>query len=345
QADPLPVPESITTPEKKPMPESRIFLFADLLQEEIMPPLWIVPELLCAGLIILGGKSKAGKSWFVLNLCLAIAEGRLAFGNYQCEPQKVLYISLEDQKRRLQYRTLKLENGNSNLKQNFMGAIKWSRFAPPNVTNHKGPDGFSELKQTLVLHSDIKLVVIDTWQKIRPSKRINSDDYETDYAHLSQIQELAQQHECAIMLVHHARKNAEGSNTLDALLGSTAIQGASDLIWILDRQHGNSQGTLTPAGRDIEDESEIGFSFESGTWKYLGKKSDVDLSQNQTRILQLLEDRRTPLSFSEIERDSGVKRGSITRAIGSLEENGLVAKDRFSKKYRYVETPETCRQC
>lgn len=307
----------------------------DLLDKDIPSIEWIIPNLLPSGLILLGGKSKAGKSWFALNLCLAISEGRLAFGTLSCQPQKVLYLTLEDHERRVQYRVNKLLD-NSKVSRNFMYATEWARFAAPNVTT-KGVDGFSELRQILIQHGDIKLVVIDTWQKIRPSKRGSRDDYESDYAHLSQIQALAQEHNCAIMLVHHARKDNEGAEKQDSLLGSTAIAGAADLIWILERKHNGSQGLLTPSGRDIKDESPIVFSFDNGTWSYLGPKSDLDRTENQNSVLTALQNSTTPLSFTEITKGSGVKGGSLGRVLDSLVSQRCIEKLN-SGKYKYLES-------
>ena len=308
---------------------------SDLLDKDIPSIEWIVANLLPSGLILLGGKSKAGKSWFALNLCLAISEGHLAFGSLSCQPQKVLYLTLEDHERRVQYRVKKLLN-NCKVSKKFLYATEWSRFAMPSK-DYKGDDGYSELRKTLIEHSDIKLVVIDTWQKIRPSKRGYRDDYESDYAHLSQIQELAQQHNCAIMLVHHARKDNENAAKQDSLLGSTAIAGAADLIWILERKHNGSEGLLTPSGRDIQDESPIAFNFDNGNWRYLGPKSDIDRTENQNAVLTVLKNSDTPLTFTEITNLSGVKDGSTGRALDSLVSQLCIEKLN-SGKYKYLES-------
>ena len=327
--------EDQITVEARPSDRCAVEYLVNLLHKEIPPIEWIVPDLLPPGLILLGGKSKTGKSWFALNLCLAIAEGHLAFRSFQCSPKGVLYLALEDPERRVQYRANKLLETHD-ISKNLMIATKWPRFAAPNDKS-AGVDGFVELQKTLIEYSDIRCVVIDTWQKIRPSKRGYRSDYESDYAHLEQIQEMAQQHNCAIMLVHHARKDNAGAEKQDSLLGSTAIAGAADLIWILDRKHNESEGILTPSGRDIEDETPIVLSFDTGTWGYLGTKSDIDHTENQKAVLEALKNSIIPLSFSGITKASGVKSGSIGRVIDALISQGLLEK-LSNGKYKLLES-------
>ncbi|MGO8881197.1 MAG: bifunctional DNA primase/polymerase [Desulfomonilaceae bacterium] len=334
KVDPDPIPQELRISQQR---EYKINRLCDLLKREIPPTEWIVPGLLPSGLILLGGKSKAGKSWFVLNLSIAIAEGKLAFEKLPCSPQKVFYISLEDHERRIQYRANKLLNDNPDVSENLLYATEWPRFLAPSDKGNS-PDGLSELRKTLISEQNISLIIVDTWQKVRPNKRGFRDDYESDYAHLAQIQELAQKHNCAIMLVHHARKDREGAEKQDSLLGSTAIAGAADLIWILERKHQGSEGILTPSGRDIEDESPIVFSFDSGVWKYQGRKSDIDRTDNQRKVLDFIQNNSLPVSFKEIDQGSGVKHGSLPRVLEALVKEGAIEHLPICKKYRLRES-------
>jgi hypothetical protein len=332
--EPDPIPQEVTISQQR---EYKISRLCDLLKREIPPTEWIVPGLLSSGLILLGGKSKAGKSWFALNLSIAIAEGKLAFEKLPCSPQKVFYISLEDHERRIQYRANKLLNDSPDISENLLYTTEWPRFVEPDKKIN-GPDGLSELRKVIIFEENIKLIIVDTWQKVRPRKRAFRDDYESDYAHLAQIQELAQQYNCAIMLVHHARKDREGAEKQDSLLGSTAIAGAADLIWILERKHQGSEGILTPSGRDIEDESPIVFSFDSGVWKYQGRKSDVDRTDNQKKVFDFIQNNGLPVSFKEIEQGSGVKHGSLPRVLEALVKEGAIEHLPTCKKYRLRES-------
>ena len=68
----------------------------------------IVPDLIVEGCVLLAGKPKHGKSWFVLDVGLAVASARYCLGDKKCEEGDVLYLALEDGDRRLQRRITKL---------------------------------------------------------------------------------------------------------------------------------------------------------------------------------------------------------------------------------------------
>ena len=65
------------------------------------------PELLPAGLSLLAGASKAGKSWLCLWLCLQLAKGGKLWGR-EVRPRPVLYLCLEDTYARIQKRLFQL---------------------------------------------------------------------------------------------------------------------------------------------------------------------------------------------------------------------------------------------
>ena len=67
----------------------------ELLSTPLPPVKWIIPGLLPAGLALFAGPSKAGKSFALIELCIAIAEGRPWLGRFSCAQGKVLYINLE----------------------------------------------------------------------------------------------------------------------------------------------------------------------------------------------------------------------------------------------------------
>src|SRR5205809_658031 len=56
------------------------------------------------GLTILAGKPKIGKSWWLLDVCLAVATGDVALHHAPVDRGAVLYLALEDTERRLQTR-------------------------------------------------------------------------------------------------------------------------------------------------------------------------------------------------------------------------------------------------
>jgi AAA domain len=79
---------------------------ADKLAAMDLPPVkYIVQGYIAEGLTVLAGRPKVGKSWMALGLALAVASpDGYAFGSIPAEPGDVLYLALEDNKRRLKQR-------------------------------------------------------------------------------------------------------------------------------------------------------------------------------------------------------------------------------------------------
>jgi predicted ATP-dependent serine protease len=80
----------------------------DLRKMIFKPVRYIVPGFIPEGLTLIVGRPKIGKSWLALDLCLAAASDRFTLGEIKPAQGDVLYLALEDGKRRLQRRLSKL---------------------------------------------------------------------------------------------------------------------------------------------------------------------------------------------------------------------------------------------
>jgi hypothetical protein len=86
------------------------------LRSRVFPPVrWAIPEMLAEGVTLFGGREKMGKSWLALGLCIATATGGHALGKVPVEQGESLYISLEDNERRLQDRVKTLTGEDTDL--------------------------------------------------------------------------------------------------------------------------------------------------------------------------------------------------------------------------------------
>src|SRR5207253_2368842 len=84
---------------------------AELMRMKLPPPRWAVPELIPEGLTILAGRPKTGKSWLALHIAIAVATGGAVLTSSPVESGPVLYLAMEDTRRRLQKRLSKLLQG------------------------------------------------------------------------------------------------------------------------------------------------------------------------------------------------------------------------------------------
>lgn len=147
--------------------EFNTYTLQELYKQPIDPIPWVVEDLLAPGLYFLGGSPKVGKSWLALQLCLAVCQGEPFLG-FKTRRTEVLYISLEDGSRRLHIRALRLtEEAPAGL----------------HLCSHAHLIGHGleqQLDQMLAEHPAIKLVIIDTLQKVRAVAGANAT-YGNDY--------------------------------------------------------------------------------------------------------------------------------------------------------------------
>ena len=218
------------------------FNAADLLQEQLPPVKWVVPELLPAGLSLLVAAPKIGKSWMALDLCLAIASGGPWLG-HTTNQGAVLYLALEDSKNRLQSRIRLLLDGFT---------------PPPEACTMRvqapmlGAGLLEMLDGWLNEHPDAKLVCIDTFQRIRPPAGRNENAYFADYRACGQLQAWAMQHGICLLLVHHTKKGVNPGDVFESISGSTGIMGAADtVLTITKKARFAEEATLSITGRDV----------------------------------------------------------------------------------------------
>jgi hypothetical protein len=142
-------------------PPVEIFTAADLHTMELPEPKWAVDGIVPAGLSLLAGKPKLGKSWLALVIAVAVAMGGVALGSVQVEAGAVLYLALEDTKRRLKDRLAKLA-----ARQGIAAWPATLHLASACPRQDKG--GLYALAEWLNDHPQARLVVIDTWPRFRP---------------------------------------------------------------------------------------------------------------------------------------------------------------------------------
>lgn len=84
----------------------------ELINRGFPEPTWVVPGLLLAGLAILAGRPKIGKSWLALNIAVAVACSGLALGQIKkVEKSNTIYLALGDGPRRLKNRLASVLQG------------------------------------------------------------------------------------------------------------------------------------------------------------------------------------------------------------------------------------------
>ena len=213
------------------------------------PIKFLVDKMLGQGLYILAGAPKVGKSWLALDLCLSVAKGE-PFLKRNTQQGYVAYLSLEDSLIRLQNRLYELTDEPSD----------YLSFAIMAGAIRNGLE--SQIEECKRSNPTLKLVVIDTLQKVRQS---SESSYGSDYKELSSLKALADKLKITILLVHHTRKCSD-KDPFNTISGTTGISGSADGSFVLvESKRGSREAKLHCVGRDIEN-LEINVVFQNCRW-------------------------------------------------------------------------------
>jgi hypothetical protein len=304
-------------------------LASDLMALNLPDPRWAVESILPEGLAILAGKPKQGKSWLALCLALAIALGGIALGKIPVEAGEVLYLALEDNRRRLQSRLAKMLNGTP--------APECLHFATEYPRMGDGAE--KQLATWLDAHPEARLVIIDTLARIRPPARDKREDaYARDYATIQALQAIVRDRRVALLVVHHQRK-MESEDPFDTISGTLGLSGAADTLLILKRRPNDEIATLHLKGRDVE-EKELALRFDPqyGLWQIQGDALEVRQTRERKAVIDLLE-RRGPLFPAQITDWLDEKPATIRKRLRRMFEDNQLNQD---EKGRYCVPPLAC---
>ncbi len=287
---------------------------ADIVAMDLPPVRFVVSGYIAEGLTLLAGKPKTGKSYMALGLAVAVASGSRAFGSIPCEQGDVLYLALEDNRRRLQRR----------LKQMLPhGGIPERLFIDTDC-KRLGMGGEDLIRECVDRMEKPRLIVVDVLAKVRPDRRQTESLYDVDYRAMEPLQRIASEWGIAVLALHHTRK-MEAEDPFDTVSGSTGLTGAADSVLVLSR---DGQGiTLYGRGRDIEEiETAMQFDHITGSWSIMGDASEVRRSDERTVILDALKEAPATLGPAKIAAATGLKENNVRRLILKMVEQGQIVK-------------------
>jgi hypothetical protein len=289
-----------------------------LRTEKFAPVNFIVPDLIPEGVTLLVSKPKLGKSWLVLDLCIAGTMHRYTLGTIKPAQGDVLYVALEDSNRRLQRRLSKLlPSLNGEWPDRLTLATKWKRL-------HEG--GADSLREWCRSVERPTLIAIDTLALIRPPARSSQQAYQSDYEAMTFLHDLTREFPgLGIIVVHHDRK-MEAADVFDTVSGTQGLIGAADTICVIKRSASGT--TLHVRGRDVE-EREKAIEFNKGTcrWTILGAAAEVHRSNERACVVAVLREAGEPLSVNEIMAAAQLRsRNAADLLLGKMARDGEIKR-------------------
>ncbi|QIG92442.1 AAA family ATPase [Bradyrhizobium sp. 6(2017)] len=287
-----------------------------LLGMEFPPLEYVIPGYVVEGLTVLAGKPKLGKSWWAYDASIAVATGGKAMGAVECEQGDVLYLALEDNRRRVQDRILTLCPARK------VQGIKLDRLTIRNSTHRIDNGLLVELDKWRLSCERPRLIIIDVFLKVRPPRKKGEDPYSADYDAVTPLQRYASEHRLAVVLVTHTRKML-ADDPLEAVSGTNGVTGAADAVLVLNR---DTKGTtLYGRGRDIE-EIETAMRFDNGRWSILGEADEVRKSDERRKIVTVLKESESPLGPKAIADLTGMKAANVRRLLGKMVKSGEISQ-------------------
>lgn len=228
------------------------------LQDVPRPPT-IVAGMMTAGLTLLAGAPKKGKSWLALKLCLAVARGEPFLGCAVTQGDAI-YLDLESRQHRVAERAERL----------------CGRELPHQLlVGHRAPrldDGFYAMLEGLLKERPrTRLVVVDTLGRVKGLGRGGENAYEADTRILGEAQRFALDRGLCLLMIHHLRKSVGGfkeSDVFERVNGSTGLTGACDTMMVLDSRRQEDQARLYVDGRDVPSR-QLALQFDGGVWSLL----------------------------------------------------------------------------
>ena len=211
--------------------------YNELMEETLPSRNTVIEGLLSTGVYLLVGAPKIGKSFLVAQVAYRVSTGTDLWG-YRVHGGTVLYLALEDDKKRLQERMARMfgVEGSDNL----------------HFATHAGQVGQNldkQLQNFLREHPDTILVIVDTLQKVR-EMTTEGYSYASDYDVMTNLKQLADSYNICLLLVHHTRKQPAGDN-FEMISGTNGLLGGSDGALLMKKENRTDlTATLELSSRD-----------------------------------------------------------------------------------------------
>ncbi len=296
---------------------------SEILSEDYPPIPFIIPEYLPPGLAFISGKPKIGKSWLVLQLALSVATGGKSLGK-DVQKGRVLYLALEDSRRRLQDR---------------MRKQGWTREAANNVDFYLFDEFHEEIGalnagggKRLLAHIETQkysLVIVDTFSRAFRGDQLKTDEM-TDA--IAPVQSHAVNSNYSFLVVDHMPKNTgQGTDPILHIYGATGKAGVIDTGWGLYKEQGKHGAKLHIVGRESEEKIlQLSFSKNGFYWHCDGDAYEIQITENKQAILEALQEmgKVTAKALSEaLNKDMS----NVLKSLNDLCNAGLAQKE--GKRY------------
>jgi AAA domain len=278
---------------------------------------------------ILGGEPKCCKSFLALDLAVSVASGAACLRRFAVQRTgPVLLFPAEDS---LAVVRRRLEGICSAAGVGFRSLAVEVITAP--TLRLDGPKDRERLTNT-VQALQPSLLILDPLIRLH---RLDENDASQIAALLSYLRQLQRAFKVAVLVVHHARKDANGTRPGQALRGSSELHGWGDSNLYMRRR--GAQLTLSTEHRAAASQDHIPLQLtQSGSALALCVASDSSITEPVSepsaleRIRKLLEGLDQPVTVQELRKLCGLRTATVCSCLAELAQSGVVS--RVSKGYQ-----------
>jgi AAA domain len=180
-------------------------------------------------------------------------------------------------------------------------------------------------------HPDARLIVLDTLAKIRP-RAAGRNIYQEDYEALETLLPLAAEHNAAIAVVHHLRKQS-AADPLDEINSSIGLTGGVDGVLILKRDRTRADASLFVTGRDVEEEKDLALRWSPtvGAWTLVGDAEEYRTSQERQEILDYVREAGEPIGVKEVATSLEKNYKTVAALMQKMLKAGTLSSPAYGK--------------
>jgi hypothetical protein len=296
----------------------------DILTNEYPEPVWILPDIFPAGLNILSGRPKVGKSWLIMQIACAVSSGNMMFDR-KIDKGKVLLLMLEDFPRRLQGRMV--DQGWTNDYAKNIDFLTMKQYRERIGLLHK--QGWKNLIE-LALSKEYRFIAIDTFSRAFAGIKDPNNSPEVNDA-LSPLQEAAGRNNIGLLISDHQTRGYTG-DPIDDIWQSTAKAAVADNGIGLYRNKAGKGFILNARGRDVGD-FECALEFNPNTHCYKITENH-QLPTRQDEVHQTIKTLKK-CELSDITRLTGIQKPHACKYANELIQLGYIAKEMIGNRVFY----------
>lgn len=297
--------------EEKEEASFQIISAAKLSKEPLPPIRYAIENMIPEGETVISAPFKSGKSWLVMEMCMAVSRGEQFMG-FKTQKGSTVYFALEDCDKFAQERINMLPG---DVPDNFYYIFQARTL----------DDGLLDMLDSIYEQiEDVRMIVIDTLAFIEFQPKRGESAYKTDYRTGSTLKKWADAKGISIVVVTHTTKVRHMEDPFMNTSGTNGVTAAADsIITIVKEKRSDQFATLAVTGRRVRESFHRIQMDEHCVWQNMGT-----LSSDGTENLKQEEERRI-FEASDIRKavlevaDQGDFRGKARDLKEAAEEIGI----------------------